>query len=211
MDPIEYASTADEYAPLWRDAGRRLGHDAAKMRVLKREFLRALCVKDGGANGGMPAELDALWHEVVLNTKAYASICDRVCGHFVHHTTLSASDAWLERRSRVDDTVLRYRKRFREEPDEEVWQLEADGDREDSSSFRVVVKQINGKATTCDGVSGSTTIGRMKELVQKQTGIPQARQRLIYAGCVLEDRATCNDYGIQDSAMLHLAMRQSGC
>jgi hypothetical protein len=209
MDPIEYVSTADDYAPFWRHVGRRLGHDAAKMSVLKREFLRALCVKDADEDGGMPAELDAVWHEVVLNTRAYATICERVCGHFVHHTTLSASDASVDRRSRVDSTVLRYRKRFREEPDEAVWQLQTDEQERDYLS--VFVKQLNGKTTVCDGITCMTTVAQLKQIIEEKTGYPSDLQRLIYAGHVMDDDATCESYGMQHDDTVHLVMRMRAC
>jgi hypothetical protein len=42
--------------------------------------------------------LDAVWHEAVLNTRYYAALRQRVCGHFVHHSTESDPGAAQPRR-----------------------------------------------------------------------------------------------------------------
>jgi len=41
---------------------------------------------------GMPSKVvDDLWHEFILDTRAYAAFCDRAFGHFFHHVPASST------------------------------------------------------------------------------------------------------------------------
>jgi hypothetical protein len=210
MDPIEYVTTSLEYVPLWEEVRRRLGDGKHHIALLKREFVRALSVKALDSPGGMPAELDAVWHEVVLNTRYYASLCQRVRGEFVHHSTESEADSDIARRSRIDATVLNYRKRYREEPAEAVWGDDDDAEPEAPFSH-LFVRQMNGKTTSCTALTPATTIMKIKEMLQKKTGIPVDEQRLIFAGRQLEDKLTCAHYNLQNDCRLHMVQRMRGC
>ncbi len=212
MDAIEYVTTAPEFAPLWVEVRRRLGHSAAHMSKLKLEFVRALSVKDLAESGGMPTELDAVWHEAVLNTRYYAKLCKRLRGQFVHHSTESEANDEVARLSRVDSTVIAYRKRYREEPDERIWNADAEPEvRQREQLSRLHIKKMNGKSVTCMGISPATTIWQLKLIVQKQTGVPPDQQRIIFAGSQLDDKATCESYNIQQDSTLHLVERLRGC
>ena len=224
-------ATALDFAPLWTEVRRRLGHSEAKMSILTREFVRALSVKDPTESGGLPAQLDAVGHEAMLNTRMYSQLCDRICGHFVHHTTASEMDDDVIRQSRIDKTVIAYRKRYREEPPAEVW-AEADmrvltlkrsreesreesevtlkRSREEAEIFRVLVRQVNGKSVTLE-IGPLSTVQQLKEIIHKQTGISSNKQRLIYAGMQLVDNSTCEEIGLRDGDAIYMVERLAGC
>jgi hypothetical protein len=117
-----------EYNILFIEVKRRLRNtdDKPKWNATCKEFLRFLQVKDKNTNGGLPPLLDAIWHECILNTRAYTSLCKRLCGDYIHHATTSEQHDEQEKQSRVDQTVINYRKRFREEPCESLFAQEED-------------------------------------------------------------------------------------
>ena len=213
-DPLEYVMSSPEFAPLWLGVRRRLGVGPARMSMLKKEFVRALSVKDLNEDGGLPHELDAVWHEVVLNTREYAKICQRVRGQFVHHTTLSEMDDDVKRQSRVDKTVMAYRKRFREEPPtHQGWEDEG----EDKMFARpttitmLYIKKLSGQTTAITGLTAASTVLQIKEAYERQHGSPPDQQRLIFAGRSLDDKQTCQELNLQNACTLHLIERLRGC
>ena len=73
-------------------------------------------------------------------------------------------------------------------------------------SYQIYVKTLMGTTYTLD-VNQGNTIYQVKEMVQTETGVSPARQRLIFAGKVLEDGRTLGDYNIQKETTLHLVFR----
>ena len=73
-------------------------------------------------------------------------------------------------------------------------------------SYQIYVKQLTGEKITLD-VNQSNTIYQVKVMIQNRTGFSPARQRLIFAGKVLEDGRTLGDYNIKKETMLHLVYR----
>ena len=73
-------------------------------------------------------------------------------------------------------------------------------------SFQIYVKTLMGTTYTLD-VNQGNTIYEVKEMIQTRTGVLLARQRLIFAGKVLEDGRTLGDYNIQKETTLHLVFR----
>lgn len=178
-----------------------------------REFVRALAVKDLSApGGGLPPALDAIWHRSLLETQAYQRLCECLRGRPIHHSTTTAADADdVTRQSRVDATVLAYRKRYREEPDPALWD---DGlvveEREQEPVFQLFVKSTNGKLVTI-GAKASMTIRALKELVEIKSGISADQQQFVYGGRALGDDRTCEYYGITAVATLHQVLNLKGC
>lgn len=193
-----------EFIPLWRTL--RVTPDVAL------QFVRALAVKDLTQPGGLPSALDVIWHRALLETQDYQTLCERLRGPgiFVHHTTKSAADDDdVARQSRVDSTVHAYRKRYREEPDPELWD---DDLAVEVPSFQVFVKILNGKVVTMPNVMEDTRILTIKRYLEIREGTaPAEQQQLIYGGRALADEKTCGDYGVTNYSTLHLVLNLRGC
>lgn len=203
------------FAPLFGEIKRRLynADDAPTWSKKCSEFIRALSVKNLEADGGgLPAELDAMWHEALLNTRLYGALCIYLRGQFIHHETTSENNDDDARLSRVDETVLAYRKRYREEPDPRYWDDHLLLDVvPPAHKYQVFVRALNGRTKTLQ-VEANTTILGIKTLIQQLEGIPPTHQRLIYGGSLLvDDNKTVWDYAIVPESTLQLCLRVSGC
>jgi hypothetical protein len=73
-------------------AQRKLGWSDVHRRAVEREYRRfmALIAIDPATSYGMaPCEVDELWHEHLMDTRDYLSMCDTVFGMVVHHCPIA--------------------------------------------------------------------------------------------------------------------------
>ena len=71
--------------------------------------------------------------------------------------------------------------------------------------MRIYIKTLSGKTHEID-IEPSDTIEYLKGMLIELTGIPQDRQRLLFAGKQLENDRTLNEYNIQRESTLHLLL-----
>ncbi len=182
----------------------------------------------------LPPTLDAVWHAFLLETELYARFCKEVCGGiFLHHTARTANDALADKQARVTAMLAMYKSCWPDAKDMHEWCWKREGaEEEEEEEERVVSKgsrkrsappapvvlpdgrrtpwELDIKTQTGKTIKLWTAVGftaaTIKSLVQFRDGIPCDQQRLVFAGCQLED----ND-PIINQRIIHLVLRLRGC
>ena len=70
---------------------------------------------------------------------------------------------------------------------------------------QIFIRTLTGKTVSLD-VKKEDTIELIKYKIHKKEGIPQVLQKLIFAGKLLEDEKTINDYHIYKESVIYLIL-----
>ncbi|KAI6222466.1 Polyubiquitin-B, protein [Aphelenchoides fujianensis] len=80
---------------------------------------------------------------------------------------------------------------------------------EGQERFGLEVRSVTGLKSTVS-VYPDCTVANLKAKIQDMQGVPPHKQRLIFAGSVLEDGRTLNDYNVRAGATMHLVLGLRG-
>ncbi|CAL4932042.1 unnamed protein product [Urochloa decumbens] len=82
-------------------------------------------------------------------------------------------------------------------------------DDEELVAGRIKVKTLSGGVIDVD-VEPTDLVGRIKERVEEQVGIPTEQQRLVFAGKLLADGKTVRESNVTAGTVIHLVLALRG-
>ena len=151
------------------------------------------------------SEVDELWHYHILNTVEYSKLNRALFGNsttIIHHNPDGAYDGKREERLRYTEDC--YSRHFGSVPEKITKQPR-------NPNTIVIVKDINHTPTQYNIDLNQDTTLDLKSLIQKNTGIPDNQQRLIFNGKQLEDLKELVEYRITQNSVIRLVLRLTGC
>ena len=97
------------------------GYDRARLDLMEQEYRRFLALHLGYPGADIvPCEIvDELWHQHILDTRAYREDCERLFGRFLEHYPYFGMNGPEDAQALDDayaDTLERYRRAFGEPP-----------------------------------------------------------------------------------------------
>jgi hypothetical protein len=179
-----------------------------------KEFARFVLLKmrardyEGGLLSPSPL-VDAVWHEMILDTRMYAKFCLEVCkGGVLQHDPDGASDEEVVARTKRQKRTTRSYFHDFGSLDESIWPKNSFS--RDLNSFQIFVKTLTGKTITLEVVADES-VEELKIKVQEMEGISDKEQRLVFSGKQLEGGRCLKDYEIVSLSTLHLTISMRGC
>ncbi len=116
---------------------------------VKLEFKRFMMLKAKFPGRSLPMlskAVDAVWHQLILDTRAYAEFCQGAAGQFIHHKPAGKQPPDQPSMSYVEFAQL-YRDEFGQEPPEAIWR---ETERRPAVRWRRIKIIDNGPAPGCD-------------------------------------------------------------
>ena len=168
------------------------------------EFERFLLLKKDYEDCSPSDDVDAFWHQVILDTRFYFEYCMDKFGGMIHHSPQNALDQEA-RVGRLHNTLKLYRQVFKEEPDPDVWYNEGETC---DNSIQIFIAH---EKTLALQVKPNATILELKEKLNEILAIPLASQRILFNGRQLDNEKSLIDYHIVKNSTLHLLLRVKGC
>lgn len=117
----EYIAPDFKWAPINAHMRAKfLSLDETDFQIRYRELLKFLYLRSKYGKGFIPVtvEIDAMWHEFILQTQAYQDLCTALPGkHFIHHNTI-VLDEYADQRTSAEvimdllDFIPHYTKTF---------------------------------------------------------------------------------------------------
>lgn len=169
--------------------------------------------------------LDALWHELILETRLYVTFCDKVLGGtLLHHSTMTANDTVEKKNKRIDRLLMIYESCFQDrKPEAWIWAREdaivaTNRKRKEipynpltTSGIQIYIKDLDGRTRTIR-VDLNDTVEFCKQVFAKRTNRDCiGGMRFIFAGRQLEDGMTLAYYKVQQESTIHHMQRLRGC
>ena len=172
------------------------------------------------------SNMDALWHEHILDTREYQGCCEVLLGSsyrgIIHHDPKPIKD--LVAKSARRQVLKELWGQVFDEPPLEGWDVDpldmADyverlasrkRPRETATAVEIFVKTLmTGKSTTLR-IDPDAQVEDLKVMVADVIEVPIGKQRLIFAGTQLSDGHTLSSYGIKEHSTVHLVLRLAGC
>ena len=171
------------------------------------------------------SNMDALWHEHVLDTREYYACCEMLLGSshrgIIHHDPKVIKDLTAKSARRRALKELWYQ--VFDEPPNEGWDVDPlDVDdyrkrivgrkrrRETSATFEIFVKTMTGKCETLR-MDPDAEVEDLKLAIYNAIDVPVDQQRIVFAGKQLKDGETLGSCGIEEHSTVLLVLRLAGC
>lgn len=206
----------------------KFGWSESEAQEVAFELHYALIAKSmDNENTSVSPVLDALWHELIIETRVYADFCQRVLGGtFLHHSTATADDPLEKKNARISRLLMIYASIFTDKrPIEWIWAREEEEDHvigqkrkeapvkplDNVDGVQFYIKDADGTTKTMR-LALNDTVEFCKQLFAKRTGRSCVDSiRLIFAGRQLEDGHTLAHYNVTRDCTLHHVSRLRGC
>jgi hypothetical protein len=180
-----------------------------------RELFRLLCckAKSPTLQLSFPPRLDSAWHQLILNTEDYASVCASI-GKTIHHSTKTTFDL-----AKCERLIKLYKEAYPEASHTcEWWEFDRDEkravkrerDEAESDVYSIFLKSPHGNSMPVV-VSPETRVETLKRTWQKVKGIEPCFQRMVFAGRELTDWQTLGDENIKSESTIYVISGIRGC